>query len=524
MIESLRDHADGAVLDADLCILGAGAAGIAIARELRSTPLRVLVAEGGGLDGDPGSQALYEGESAGALDYALAATRMRFFGGSTNCWTGFCTPLDPSDFETREWVPESGWPLDRATLEPFYRRAQPLLDLGPFFYDADRLPGLRAFLPEKLRNTLWQHSPPTRFGARYRDELAGAPRVRVLLHANVTEIVTGADGRRATEVRVRSLEGPGARLRARAFVLATGGIENPRLLLLSRGVDPRGIGNRHDRVGRYFMEHAVVPAAAVTPAGPDDWPGAYRRLALPGGGAASAAIGPSLAAQRAHRILNAVVTLAPGRVDLDAGYLALGRIRRALAEGALPDEPGTEIRRVLTDIDDVARGLWAKLRDEPYAPGVEDAELRGVSVHVEQAPDPESRVSLSGERDALGLPRARLSWRLGERERETVRVATRLLAEELGRLGLGRLRRDEWVDAETLEWPIALVKCHHMGTTRMASDPRRGVVDADCRVHGVENLYVAGSSVFPTSGFANPTLTLVALALRLADHLKAKLG
>ena len=519
MIESLRDHAEGAVLEADVCILGAGAAGIAIARELRRTPLRVILAESGGLVGDVETQALYRAEVSG-FDYVPEATRMRFFGGSTNCWTGFCTPLDRHEFDARDWVPHSGWPFGREALGPYYERAQPLLELGRFDYDSADL-GLQSFEAAKLRNTLWRHSPPTRFGERYRAELEAAPRLRVLLHANASELVPSEAGTRVGEVRVRTLEGRSARLRARRFVLATGGIENPRLLLMSRGADPRGLGNPHDLVGRYFMEHVVTHAGFVVPSAPPAWMDRYKALVLPDGRAGSGAPGPSPEAQERHRILNAVATFVPGQVDLDAGYLALGRIRRAFADGELPDDFAREVCRVLVDIDDVAEGIRANLRDEHYTAFRADATSRAVNVHVEQAPDPESRVTLSEERDALGLPRARLAWRLGERERETIRTSNRLLGEELGRLGLGRLRQDDWLRDPAAEWPIVTVKCHHMGTTRMADDPRRGVVDADGRVHGVGNLYVAGSSVFPTSGYANPTLTLVALALRLADHLRA---
>jgi choline dehydrogenase-like flavoprotein len=526
MIESLKSSGTRGAIETDLCIIGAGAAGIALAREFIGRATQVLVVEGGGLAAESESQDLYRGESVGPLDYDLVSTRMRFFGGSTNCWAGYCSPLTSLDLAQRPWIPHSGWPIGIETLAPHYPRAQELLDLGAFDYATTGFEGgaggLVRFDPVKLVNRMWQRSPPSRFGPKYRGELAAAQNVRVLLDANATELLSDRDSKRVTGLRLAALEGGPIEVRARGFVLALGGIENARLLLLSRAREPNGLGNRHDRVGRYFMEHPLLLAATVAPTDAADWVRNYADFALPGGGRGTACIAPSDRAQRSDEILDAVATLAFGQIDPNSGSQALERLWEGWSRRELPEDWSEDVLRVLADIDDAAANVYHRLRDVPHPAPMLDGDRLSVYVHLEQAPDPENRVTLGEERDALGLPRARLRWGLGEPERRTANRVMRLLAEELGRLSLGRLRYEDWLLADQGRWPEVGIKCHHMGTTRMSDDPRRGVVDRECRVHGLENLWIAGSSVFPTSGFANPTLTILAMTLRLASTLRER--
>jgi hypothetical protein len=292
-------------------------------------------------------------------------------------------------------------------------------------------------------------------------------------------------------------------------------------MLASRGAWKEGVGNERGLVGRFFMEHPFLTAASIRPRGDVDWVERYAIFELPRGGVGSAGLGPTAAAQQELEILNAAATLGFGRPDPDAGYMALSRIRRQVGQGEVPD--ADDVWHVVSDLDDVTRGVCGRLRGEQYLTPQVDSELLSVVLHLEQAPNPESRVSLSSERDALGQPRARLDWRLGDLEWRTARACLDLLAADLGRLGLGRVRIDDWLEAAEPAWTAVGGKFHHMGTTRMSDDPSRGVVDANGAVHGVSGLYVAGSSIFPTCGFANPTLTIVALALRLAWHLRAEL-
>ena len=262
-----RTLPNGSVLEADLCIVGAGAAGISMALEWIGSHHKVLLLEGGGFEYELAMQDLYRGEIVGLPYYPLQAARLHYFGGTTGHWAGFCSTLDPIDFEKREWVPHSGWPIRREELDPFYARAQPLLELGPYEYAAAdwqrRDPTLVPLPldPRVVWTKMWQFSRPTRFGSRYRDPVVAAPNVHLYTHANVCELeanesVTGIEG-----LRVRTLDGKEHRARARYYVLACCSIQNARLLLASNRRAPAGLGNAHDLVGRFFIEHIELPGA-----------------------------------------------------------------------------------------------------------------------------------------------------------------------------------------------------------------------------------------------------------------------
>ncbi len=513
MLIRFEQLAAGETLDADLCIVGAGAAGISMARELDGSSLRVLLMESGGLELDSATQDLYRGESVGRPYFPLEASRLRYFGGTTNHWGGWSAPLDASDFERRDWVAHSGWPIDRETLDPWYRRAQEVCELGAFRYAAGawQAAGQRLLdLPAaQAEHKIW-HFSPTRFGTVYRETLRRSSNVRVVLGASATAIRTHRDGRHVTSIGFAGRDGHRAEVRARRFVLACGGIETPRLMLLSTGSDPRGVGNRHDLVGRYFAEHLFIHVGTVVfEKGIDELP-AYHDVYPWHGKELLAGIGPSAAYQRERRILNSSITIEPVR-ELSEGYIALRSVLRDVRGGEWPDDLTDDLTVVMRDLDGLARTTQKKL-----AGRWDSATLRARS---EQCPNPDSRVRLGDERDALGLRRSLLDWRLTELDKRTAREAARLAADMLLRHEIGRARIVEWLLAEDLEWGPMTGCFHHMGTTRMSESPSEGVVDRDCRVHGIDNLYVAGSSVFPTAGFMNPTLTIVALALRLADHL-----
>jgi len=520
MIVDFREPG-GEVIRGDICIVGAGAAGIAMAWELADGKLKVVVLESGGLDHDGDTQSLYDGENVGLDYYGLESARMRMFGGTTNHWSGWCMPLDALDFEARPWVPLSGWDLTKGDLLPYYRRAQPIFDLGPFdryapatWKELDLQP---VPLDERKLVTQFtqQREPPVVFGQAYRDELEAAANVTVYLFANLAHIQLSPDGRRVAHLDVASLSGRRRKVVATRFVLACGGLENPRLLLNSDDAQPGGVGNGHDLVGRCFMEHPEVVAAEVFEAANNDiaWMFDWFRHVD-----ARAVVCPSERLQESEGILN---TSAHLRAEYSRvpGLAAERQIGESVQNGQVPDELGDKILDVVGDLDDIAAAGWSWLRGGNHH-RYRKVERFHLEIHCEQAPNPDSRVVLSEEVDALGLRKINLDWRLTDAERRSIEVLTRTVASEFGRLGLARLRQSEWL-ASGGDWADSEVEggYHHMGTTRMADDPTRGVVDRDCKVHGVENLYIAGSSVFPTGGWANPTLTIVALALRLADHL-----
>ena len=490
MLYDAREVPSGTLVEREVCVIGAGAAGIALGLELAGAPFRVVLLESGGFEAEAETQDLYRGSIYGRAYHPLHEVRSRRFGGSTSCWTGICRPLEPIDFEARDWVPHSGWPFGFEVLRPFYARAQRVLLLEDYVYDgsswATQERPLLPLEPGSFETRNFQVAP-TRFGEVHRGAVTSAGNLDTFLHANAVELRPDATGSRIESLRVATLAGARFDVRARVFVLATGGIENARLLLASNQVQPQGVGNANDLVGRFFMEHPQLASAAFLPARADLPLDLYHPH--PRGRVENwAVLMPTEELQRRERSLDFWAVLA--------------------SEGALP---GFE------------RSLASAIHALEGAPGEPAARAIFLLASGEQAPNPHSRVRLGDERDALGMPRVQLEWRLSALDKHSMLRSHEVLGRELARAGLGRLQ--VLVGAGDAEWPDDLSGGrHHMGTTRMHDDPRQGVVDATCRVHGMQNLYVAGSSVFPTSGAANPTLTIVALALRLADHLKGVLA
>ena len=507
-----RTLENGSVVEGDLCIVGAGAAGISMALDWIGAAKSVLLLEGGGFAYDARMQDLYRGENVGLPYFPLHAARLHYFGGTTGHWAGFCSTFDEIDFVARPWVPHSGWPITRTSLDPYYARAQRVLELGPYDYDAAswrrRNPSLVP-LPLDARavwTKIWQFSPPTRMGTRYRDAIVGARNVHLVTHANVCEVETNESASAVSGLRIRTLEGKEMRARARRYVLACSTIQNARLLLASNRRARNGLGNAHDLVGRYFMEHLEMPSGELVFTG-QQVPSWKIFEFVWGQTKASGELALSAAMQREKRMLNATVSPRPA---------IPGEAARSTFQNNTPER--IEARR---------REEQSGRPRTPPASAPPPAAPRVFELHTrqEQAPNPASRVTISRERDALGVPRARLDWRLTPLDRRTFRAFYEVLGRELGRAGVGRVRMLDWVTAsDDAPWPASLGGgWHHMGTTRMHPDPKQGVVDVNCRVHGVGNLSVAGDSCFPTSGSANPTLTLVALSLRLSDHLKRAL-
>jgi choline dehydrogenase-like flavoprotein len=533
MFIDARTVVSGAQVEADLCIIGAGASGITLSQEFIDTPVQVCVLESGGLDFDALTQTLYQGSNVGLPYFDLDVCQIRYFGGNTNAWGGWCRPLDPIDFAQRPWVENSGWPIAAASLQPYYRKAHALCQLRSDDYDPDRAAAeigharaqLLPFDPALIETSMYRFSAPTRFGQVYREALRQADNVRCYLNANVLRIATTEDAGAVTHVAVGCLSGTRFCVRAKHFVLAAGGIENTRLLLLSNDVVPGGLGNQHDLLGRYFMEHPhtkrrLIATRRTMPSGLYGL--SFREQAL----SARLALPPAL--QEREGLLNYSGNIHPiyfahetrGWLAFRKFVLSISRSRRTDPYIRFP--PYGPKGLTLQQVIDVIRQL-----DKVTAAAVLQLfqPSRFISGYVlesksEQAPNPESHVRLDPvKRDAFGLSRVKLDWRMLSIDRRTVIRAEEIIEGELGRLGIGRLA--PLAPSEIEGWPANLEGgWHQIGTTRMHEDPRRGVVDPDGKLHGVANLFVAGSSVFPTAGAAPPTLTIVALALRLADRLK----
>jgi choline dehydrogenase-like flavoprotein len=551
MIFDARNIAPQTTLDADVIIVGTGAAGVPLACEFLNSGLDVIVLEGGGGSADVRTQDLYKGEVVdpahhGPLDFY----RQRCFGGTTTTWGGRCAPFDAVDFEKRAHVPYSGWPIGKKEMEPYYIRAHSYHHLGAYSYEAGKslqqssqpmVPGLES--AKVSQDTLWRFGLPTNMARSFGDSLRQAPGIRVYFHANCLKILTNETGTAVRTLEVSSLKQNPFHVRAKYYVLATGGLETTRLLLVSRNVHPRGIGNDHDLLGRFYGSHIGGELGAVqfTPKGGQlvwdyecDADGVYVRRNL----------GIREEVQRREALLNFRCILAPRPIDdpshrngiLSAVYLAkrflVHRIppeyNKALA-GAM-----TPYQRVLAHMRNVVFGapqllafsgklIRERLLPERKLPSVmlhNPANVYDLHFDAEQSPNRDSRVTLSDKSDEFGTPRLRVDWRFSETDVQSVAKSFEILRDEFRRSGVGQTRSTPEEITEGIRRGVG-VGSHHIGTTRMASSPKDGVVDENCRVYGMENLFIASSSVFPTTSYANPTLTITAIAIRIADHVKS---
>jgi choline dehydrogenase-like flavoprotein len=522
MIADLQNYAEGAIIDTDVCVIGAGAAGITAAVELAGSGKDIVVLESGGMSLEMDTQALYDAENVGLARRPMINSRLRMFGGTTNHWAGRCSPLSTIDFQRREWVPHSGWPVTRSELDPFYEKAHVVCDLGPCIYD-DRV--LKQFnIPDprldsrKLRPHYWALSPPTRFGSKYEKQLKEAKNVRVLLHANTVNVQTNAAASHVEYVDVKTLGGKAGKVRAKVVMICCGGIENARLLLASNRIQPNGVGNDRDLVGRFFQEHMRSWQEAV----PTRTPYSLRRFYnIYSGATGSYLVGASMSEdmQKAERLLNCAAMTFFENGDYDPFDAAM-RVVRGASGREKAEHMGGDIWSVLADFDEMVMSVRARFLLKGQHWRADDATT--LVIETEQSPNPNSRISLSDQRDSLGVLRAKVDWRLTDLDRRSSLAMAKTVAAEWGRMNQARLRVPNWLLEGEADWASNFKDVgHHIGTTRMSDDQQFGVVDRNCKVHGIDNLYVGGASVFPTSGHVNPTLTIVALALRTASHLKS---
>ena len=496
-------------IETDLCIVGSGPAALFVALEAAARGSQLVLLESGGFEYERGCQEANAGEVVGSAYSDLRDVRRRQIGGTVNAWNtdidgdagAKYAPLDPIDFERREWVQHSGWPFGAGDLDPWYAKAQEICGLGAFAYDA--APWVHGktrplTLDEQIVTTkVYQFGS----GARLLDGpmtlLRTNGRVRAIYHATAVELVTN----RAAEhvnAAVAAVPGKAARVlvRAKRFVLAAGAIENARLLLASNAVRNEGLGNAHDLVGRFFMEHPRDYALTLKPVRTGFLEDAafYDRHLAPDGTMVMGRLAIAVPELRAARALQASATLLPAV----ARPSLWTRVRRRVVGKTGPRD------------ENYPRGTVGWSRSDAASA---DRERIRLLLNLEQAPSPDNRVVLGTRRDAFGMRHVRAHWRWTDEEQRALQVTRRRFARALESSGYGIVE----INDEQGPDPNAH---HHAGTTRMHEDPRFGVVDPDSRVHGIDNLFVAGASVFPTSGFANPTLTIVALALRLGEHLR----
>jgi choline dehydrogenase-like flavoprotein len=527
----VNDFESTSAITADVCIVGAGAAGITVASELDGSSQTVCLVESGSYGPDEETQSLYDIDIVGYPVRENFMSRARYFGGSCNLWAGRSMKLTELDIAPREWIPHSGWPITYAELDRYYGKAEKIL----------RVPSFERFEHITLRRQMGQQEKelfdkddlkpnismwakkPWRFGAAYRAQLKRSRNISVYLNANVTEILLNREGTSVEALSVATLSGKKLRIKAKRFVLACGGMETARLLLVSQGVQKEGIGNQFAVVGRYYMDHPRTVFGKVKLSG-------QQRLPLLLGdplsqGMAQVGIQFSERVQKRERLLNHYLTFERQWSEQTAkGYQSFVHTMKILLRKGYSGNrfsiSGAKLAKVpeliylLAPRELMLHFLYRIVKTVKNKISSGMTELIVVN-YCEQAPNPQSRVYLSQERDRLQMNRLVLDWKVTDDETKSLTRLQELVDSYLKKTHIGYLDNTSQKLSD-LSYTDA---SHHIGTTRMSDDPRTGVVDRHCRVHGVNNLFVAGSSVFPTSGNADPTLTIVALGVRLAEHL-----
>jgi len=528
-------------IETEICIIGAGTAGLTIAREFIDTSKNIVILESGGEEAGSVTNESTEGKNIGIPYYDLKDTRERAFGGSSHLW--YYVPglrsrgMDAIDFEKKDWIPYSGWPISKTDLDPYYKRAHKLLNLGPYTYrcedwiNPDEINYLQNEDEDGFRTTMFQFARRDIFYNNYYNDFKIAENVKVFIESTVLNIETTENAKEVTHLTVSLQNEFQFTVKAKYFILAAGGLENARLLLLSNTHAKQGLGNDNDLVGRFFMEH------------PHIWGKGYAGTYYPNEHEkfnsneiynfhyrnGTPLLGYLIFKEeviRQNQLLNITFDLRGESVQYPARYsegiAAIQNVLSNMKYGRINKEMFRELGKFFNNGTAVAYERMRRLVNGKVKKWNRyELEETGIIIKLmaEQAPNPDSRVILGDEHDLFRQRKIHLDWRLTDLDLESMKKSMEILNTSLQKKGLGYIDVHLNTDLSDMAQKIH-GGFHHMGTTRMHEDHTMGVVDKDCKMHGTHNLFVAGSSVFPTVGYANPTLTIAALAIRLADHLK----
>jgi len=517
--------ADGSVVEADLCIVGGGLAGLAFASVFLDTDTTVVLLESGGIGEDAEADELSEGTATVHPSVPLSESAPRRLGGAAETWGAWCRPLDDVDFEPRDW-PWSGWPVGADEMAPYFEQALRYLEMSDRGFTgeawADGLPPLYRHIQQEtgLRVGVWQESPLAPISERVAGPFDEAPNMTVHLGATALEILTAAGDGEVIGIEAGTFNGRRFTVRAGQYVLAGGTIGTVRLLLASRDHRSAGVGNERGMVGRFFAEHPHIVAGRITLSRE----AANRRPSFPAIDRGLAGTMARIEMERPKSGIRAGITLDE---DLRRRNNLLSVIAHLRPPSVEPPRVALEFFRELRhrNTAKILRGIPGLLRHLPEVVSVVYRRLlkrpRQLELYVqtETLPNPDSRVVLADEKDRLGMPRAEVQWHIGALDKEHVARTVRLMGEELEAVGLGPLELEPWLSDDGEFWSSEpFGGLHLMGTTRMSVSPEDGVVDPDGRVHSMDNLWIVGPSVFPTYGAANPGMTIVATALRTAER------
>ena len=505
-----------ATLQTTVCVIGSGFSGAIVAVDLAMAGIEVLLLESGSSEPDHRIDSMLDRvDVSGRTQLNFGFSRQ--LGGASNLWAGRVAPLDPVDFECREWIPHSGWPISRSDLEPYYVRAGDILGIpgySTFHEPGHARPGFVATDNIELKSFQWANRP-FNAGEYIKETVERTDRLRVLMNAPVVELLERENARSVEAAVIALPDGQTARIQARHFVIAGGGIQTPRLLLNSTRVRSAGIGGDHGVVGRYLSTHPKANMATMVLRAPVSTHHPLFSDQPVTGGVLRYGVGFSAASQKTFRLLNHYVQVLPFLEHRANKLFEMIRgsdrfnspliDRAALISGFVPG-----MGKIAFEMMGRLGGLQRRARKFI------------LRAYLDQYPNPENRVTLSEKKDGHGMPRVNVTWAFSENDRSSVIAFFERLEREMESRGIARLDYSRL--RTTDDWPLIGLHSHFMGTTRMGNDPRTSVTTKDGRVHGSDNVFVAGPSLFPNCGYANPVFTIAALSLRLADHVKSRPG
>ncbi len=492
MFRDLKDFSSKKILNYDICIVGTGPAGLSVAKKLLGTELRVAILESGGLEPESRYQELNEGKNSGPRFLSLDGARLRCFGGAGKLWAGHCAPFEDDEFKAKSFIHLSGWPISSNDLNLYYKQAASMLGISyEKFFNEDYLGKTlseKSFKEFKRKNSFLtstvkqiSSSKNRDFSEKYKSDFEASTNTDIIFHSTVTEINLFNDGKDVESVTIANLDGNNATVKSKIFVLACGALENPRILLSSNKYYKEGIGNSYGFVGSYFMSHPGVQNVA-----------------------------------RIYKTDNKTCISDSKQLSTHKVFFEVSSNERSksnILRHSLSIKVNDNITREM--IDFFKNKSNCEVEDLQEIPLVWD-----LDVGLEQPPRKKNKLKLDTNKDALGMRKINMFWdNLSDIEKDTVVKSVKTMARELGVLGTGKIRfKKELLNGESYKFEDSIN--HHIGTTRMSDSPKTGVVDKNCKVFGLSNLYIASSSVFATSSVVNPTYTIIALSLRLGDHIK----
>lgn len=506
---------------ARVCIAGAGVAGILLASRLAAKGLEVHLLEGGGLEPEDSGQELYKVKMAGVPHRGATEGRFRTFGGSSTRWGGQILPYTEDVLHPPSGLGLPSWPVELREIEPYYEEVQQI-------FQVSRCPFTDALVAEfgrplpfisdevRLRFSKWAPFTRRNLANTVGRECTANARVTVFTHASVLSVELNENGGAVRELTATNDRGSSFHFCADIFVLCLGTIETSRLLLASTSVSSAGVGNDRDQVGRYFHDHIGVTAAEISV---EDRAKVIESFApFISGRTVHTPKLEATAELRQKRQLLSVMAHFPVEEPEDSGAGTMRSILQAVQRRQFDRELNRNLLKMPGASAEMLQLLWAaKVKGRRAL-----SNRAGISLHIdtEQRPQAESRIRLAEERDRLGMPVCVVDWKVSEDERDTVKSFAETIDRVLRGMGITGLRWNREIGESGEGWlACATDTFHMMGGTRMGIDSSSSVVDGNLRVHGLENLYIASCSTFPTGGSSNPTFTLMALTLRLKDRI-----